>query len=172
MGTDPLDYGGATALWRTHVTVRLMGHVGDWMDPQVVDLARTAGTTVVTLMATDTWNRTRDGLVALWRRVHPERADAISGELDATRSDLLAARAAGDEVSEDELRTEWQSRLRRLLAAEPGVAGDLRRFVEEVNSQAPGAAGGTSIGEVRMRAEVSGHGRVYQAGRDQHISEG
>ncbi len=123
-------------------------------------------------MATDTWNRTREGLVALWRRVHPERADAIGGELDATRDDLLVARAAGDELSEDELRAEWQSRLRRLLAAQPSVADDLRRFLEEISSQTPDGAGGTSIGEVRMRAEVSGHGRVYQAGRDQHISEG
>lgn len=142
------------------------------MDPQVVGLARTAGATVVTLMATDTWNRTRDGLVSLWRRALPDRAETVGGELDATRSDLLAARAAGDELSEDELRTEWQSRLRRLLAAQPGVADDLRRLLEEVSAQTPGTGDATVVGEVRMHAEASGHGRVYQAGRDQHISEG
>lgn len=139
------------------------------MDPQVVDLARTAGTTVVTLMATDTWNRARDGLVALWRRAHPERADQLADQLDATRDELIAARAAGDEQSEEELSSEWQSRLRRLLVAEPDLVEDLSRFLEEF---APSTAGQPVVGEVRMHAKASGHGRVYQAGRDQHITEG
>jgi hypothetical protein len=139
------------------------------MDPQVVDLARTAGTTVVTLMATDTWNRARDGLVELWRRVRPERADQLADQLDATRAELVAARAAGDEQGEEELSSEWQSRLRRLLVAEPGLADELRRFLEEF---APSAAEQPIAGEVRMHARASGHGRVYQAGRDQHITEG
>jgi hypothetical protein len=58
------------------------------MDPEIAALAGTAGTTVVTLMAGDAWQRTRDGVVALWRRVHPERADSIDAELEATRSDV------------------------------------------------------------------------------------
>lgn len=139
------------------------------MDPQVVDLARTAGTTVVTLMATDTWNRARDGLVALWRRAHPERADSLADQLDAARDELIAARAAGDEQSEDELSSEWQGRLRRLLAAEPGLVEELRCFLREF---APSGTEQPAVGEVRMRATASGHGRVYQAGRDQHITEG
>ncbi|MGC0316961.1 hypothetical protein [Kitasatospora acidiphila] len=139
------------------------------MDPQVVDLARTAGTTVVTLMATDTWNRARDGLVALWRRVHPERADQIADQLDATREELVAAREASDELSERELTTEWQSRLRRLLVAEPALAEELHRFLEEF---APADASQPAAGGTSMHATASGHGRVYQAGRDQHITEG
>ncbi|MEW1862885.1 hypothetical protein OG896_11605 [Streptomyces sp. NBC_00669] len=136
------------------------------MDSEITALAATAGSTVVTLMATEGWQRTREGLVALWQRVHPDRADAVDAELEATRVDLLAARAAHDDRSEDELRAEWQGRLRRLLAADPGVADQLRLLLEEVSPQAPTAAEG-----VRMRATATGHGRVYQAGRDQHITE-
>ncbi|MFF6955230.1 MULTISPECIES: hypothetical protein [unclassified Streptomyces] len=136
------------------------------MDPEIAALAGTAGTTVVTLMATDAWQRTREGLVAMWRRVHPDRADVVDAELEATRADLLAARAAHDDQSEDELRVEWQGRLRRLLAADPAVADQLLRLLEEVTPQDPVAAS-----EVRMRATATGHGRVYQAGRDQHITE-
>jgi hypothetical protein len=137
------------------------------MDPQLVDLARTAGTTVVTLMATDSWNTARAGLVALWRRVHPERAEQLADQLDVTRGELVAAREAGDQLTEGELNAEWQSRLRRLLAAEPALAEELRRFVEEYAPAAGQPADGIS-----MHATASGHGRVYQAGRDQHITEG
>ncbi|MGW3558670.1 hypothetical protein ACWDNT_15060 [Streptomyces sp. NPDC000963] len=133
----------------------------------MVELARAAGAAVVTVMATDAWERTRDGVVALWRRVSPSRADGVEGELDATRDDLLAARETGDDLTEQELREEWAGRLRRLLREQPEVAVDLRRILDELEPEAQAAPAGT----VRMQAEASGHGRVYQAGRDQHITE-
>jgi hypothetical protein len=136
------------------------------MDPQIVDLARTAGTAVVTLLATDAWQATRDGIVGVWRRAHPERADGVGEELDATRDELVAARQTGDGEAEVELAAEWQGRVRRLLAARPEAVDDLRRVLEEL-----GPAERPATTEIRMTAEASGHGRVYQAGRDQHISE-
>jgi hypothetical protein len=138
------------------------------MDPEIATLAGSAGTTVVTLMATEAWQRARDGMVALWRQVHPDRADAVSAELEANRSDLLAAREAGDTLSEEELRGEWQGRLRRLLAANPEIAGELQRLLDEIS---PPEQISTPAVQVRMQARASGHGRVYQAGRDQHITE-
>ncbi|MFD8645800.1 hypothetical protein ACFV14_36455 [Streptomyces zaomyceticus] len=137
------------------------------MEAQLVELARTAGVAVVTLMATDAWERTRDGVVALWRRASPARADGVEGELEATRDDLLAAREDGDELTEQELREEWAGRLRRLLREQPDVAEELRRMLAEADPQAQSTGAGT----VQMRAEASGSGRVYQAGRDQHITE-
>ncbi|MEU2261224.1 hypothetical protein ABZ557_13275 [Streptomyces sp. NPDC019645] len=136
------------------------------MDAQMMDLARTAGTTVVTLMATDAWERTRDGLVALWRRVSPSRADGVEGELEATRDDLLLARESGDELAEQELGEEWAGRLRRLLRDRPEVAAELRRILADLYPEEQ-----ARTGTVQMRAEASGSGRVYQAGRDQHIAE-
>lgn len=140
------------------------------MNPETaVELARTAGTAIVGAMATDTWNRTRDGVIALWRRVHPERAESVGAELEAGRGELLAARAHGDELSETELRTEWQGRVRRLLVENPSVASALRELLEEVGA-AP-AARTADVGEVRMNARATGNARVYLAGRDQHITE-
>lgn len=138
------------------------------MEPELTALAGTAGSTLVALMATEAWQRTRDGVVALWRRAHPERAAAVGSELEATRADLVAARASCDTQSEEELQAEWQGRLRRLLAAHPAIAADVRRLLAEVGPS-DGPAG--SQQEIHMRAAVSGHGRVYQAGRDQHIAE-
>ncbi|MEV6127969.1 hypothetical protein AB0M05_14240 [Streptomyces violaceusniger] len=139
------------------------------MDPQIADLARTAGTTMVTLMATTAWESARDGLVSLWQRFQPGRADGIGEEFEASRADLLLARETGDEDSEAELAAEWQGRVRRLLVAQPEVADELRRILDELSPRLPDQR--PAVGEIRMTAEASGSGRVYQAGHDQHITE-
>ena len=136
------------------------------MDAQVAALAGSAGTTIVTLMATDAWQRTREGVVAIWQRVSPERADSVASELDQTREDVLAARSGEDSQTETEIRTEWQGRVRRLLHADPSVADELRALLDELSPPDT-----TRDNTVQMRAHATGNGRVYQAGRDQHIQE-
>ncbi|MDK9494704.1 hypothetical protein QEZ40_002384 [Streptomyces katrae] len=138
------------------------------MDPQVAALAGTAGTTIVALMATDAWQRTRDGITNIWQRVHPDRVDSVTGELELTRELILAARNGGDPETEPELRAEWQGRVRRLLLADPSVLEDLRALLDELS---PDPATHSDTYDVRMRAHATGHGRVYQAGRDQRINE-
>ncbi|WP_151770078.1 hypothetical protein [Streptomyces abyssomicinicus] len=133
------------------------------MDPEMAVLAGTAGTTLVALLTTEVWERARDGIAALWRRADPGRAEAISDELDVTRTELLTAREGGDTESPGELSTEWQGRIRRLLAAHPEQAEELRTLLDELRPHAP--AGPT----VTQHATASGHARVYQAGRDQRF---
>lgn len=116
-------------------------------------------------MATDAWQRIREGIASLWRRGHPERAAAVAAELDATREDLLAALAVGDQDTEVELQAEWQGRLRRFLTARPEAAEDLRRLLDEFGPRAETAPA------VTQHATASSHARIYQAGRDQYISE-
>lgn len=130
------------------------------MDPELTTLAQGASLTLVTLMATDAWERTRDGVVALWRRARPERADAAAAELDSTREDLAA-----DPGAEDELAAEWQGRIRRLLVDRPEVAVELRSLLDELT---PGAAPAPAVSQ---RATASGDSRIYQAGRDLRITE-
>jgi hypothetical protein len=138
------------------------------VEPEIAALASTAGTTVVTLMATDAWERTRDAVASLWRRVHPERADTVVAELDATREDLASAseESGGDDELLDELRAEWRGRIRRLLTARPEVAGELRRLLDELDPDASSRAPA-----VQQSATASGQARIYQAGRDQHFGE-
>ncbi|WP_335755381.1 hypothetical protein [Streptomyces fodineus] len=83
------------------------------------------------------WEAAREGLVSLWRRFQPERAEAVAGELDAARDDLLLAQRSGDTDTEAELTAEWQARVRRLLAARPEVAEELRRVLAELAPQLP-----------------------------------
>ncbi|WP_098010990.1 hypothetical protein [Streptomyces sp. sk226] len=131
------------------------------MEPELTTLAQSAGVTLVGLMATDAWERARDGVVALWQRARPERADAVAAELTDTRADLAADATAGEELA-----AEWQGRIRRLLTERPEVAADLRALLDEL---APSER--TVAPTVAQRATASGSARVYQAGRDQHITE-
>ncbi|WTU68991.1 hypothetical protein OHU31_32840 [Streptomyces sp. NBC_00055] len=133
------------------------------MDPEMAVLASTAGTTLVTLLTTEAWQRARDGIASLWRRTEPERAEAISAELDVTRRELLAAQAGGDLESRSELGAEWQGRMRRLLAAHPEETEALRALLSELAPYAPADS------SVTQHASASGHARVYQAGRDQNF---
>ncbi|MFF3983544.1 hypothetical protein ACFY0B_02860 [Streptomyces sp. NPDC001797] len=135
------------------------------MDPEVTALAQSAGTTLVTLMATDAWQRTRDGLAQLWRRMQPERADTVAAELEASREDALAAMVANDQETLNELRLQWQGLVRRLIVARPAAAGELRALLAELDPD------GSAAGTVTQHATASDHARVYQAGRDQHIAE-
>jgi hypothetical protein len=131
----------------------------------MVMLAGTAGTTLVTLLTTEAWERVRDGVASLWRRAEPERAEAITAELEVTRADLLAARDGGDAETATELGVEWQGRIRRFLVTHPEEAEALRALLDELRPPASDAAAVT----VTQHATASGNARVYQAGRDQHI---
>ncbi|MFF2788154.1 hypothetical protein ACFVT6_15505 [Streptomyces sp. NPDC058049] len=130
------------------------------MDPELTALAQSASLTLVTLMATDAWERTRDGVVDLWRRAWPERADVVAAELENTREDLGSDLTAGDELA-----VEWQGRIRRLLVDRPEVARELRSLLNEL---APDVALAPTISQ---SATASGDSRIYQAGRDLRITE-
>jgi len=147
-------------------TCRVMGETV--LDPEV--LAQAAGTTVVALMATDAWQRTREGVVTLWRRVRPAQADEVSTALEETREEILVAHREGDSTGAEDLERDWRRRLRRLLAADPSVAQELESVLAEARASLPEAEQ-PPLPSVQMHAHASGHARVYQAGRDQHIVE-
>lgn len=138
------------------------------MEAELAALAATTGTTLVTLLATDTWNSMREGMVLLWRRARPDRADDVGAELDAARAELLAVRDTSDPATEaetrDEIRAEWQGRVRRLLHAHPELAEDLRTLLAETAPAAPQPL-------PTQQATASGEARIYQAGRDLHLDQ-
>lgn len=136
------------------------------MEPEITALARSAGATLVTLMTTDAWERTREGIALLWQRIQPHRTETLSRELDADREDVLAAYSADDQETLNELRTQWQGRFRRLLVGQPEAAVELRRLLDEFDPPDSAAAPA-----VVQHGTASGHARIYQAGRDQHIAE-
>ncbi|MGW0778942.1 hypothetical protein ACWD01_36300 [Streptomyces sp. NPDC002835] len=82
---------------------------------------------------------------------------------------MLTARRAQDEDAESHLVAAWGDRLTALLRDDPALVDELRRLIEEEITPLLCREGGTRTGSHEFRAEASGHGRVYQAGRDQNI---
>jgi hypothetical protein len=140
------------------------------VDPELAALASTAATTIVQTLATTAWEQAETAIGALWRRAHPGRAETVEAEITEAHEQLVTARDAGDDQAEDDLVAAWRFRLRGLLFTDPGLADDLRRLVEQLGSAATEGRR-VGIGRVDMRADVSDHGRAYQALGDQHISE-
>ncbi|MFJ8864053.1 hypothetical protein ACIRD8_37385 [Streptomyces sp. NPDC102451] len=132
-----------------------------------MDIVETGGATVVALMATDAWQQARTGIVALWRRFRPAQADEVDLALDETRSEALAVMGSGNRQGEADLVRDWDRRLRRLLAADPSVAEQLQQLLDEVRGQLSEAER-AAVRPVVFHTHVSGQGRVYNAGRDQH----
>ncbi|MGW4200646.1 hypothetical protein [Streptomyces sp. NPDC004726] len=135
------------------------------MDAEVALLAQSAGTTLVALMATDAWQHMRDGITRLWRRTQPEHADTVAAELEAGREEVLAVIATDDQEALEELRLQWQGSVRRLLVARPDAVEELRALLDRLDPD------GSATRRITQHATASGRGRVYQAGRDQHITE-
>lgn len=140
------------------------------MDPQVLVAAQTASATMIALLATDVWERTRDGVVGVWRRFRPEQAESVSASLDDAHTSLLAARERGDEDCELDLTVQWSAPLARLLAHAADAARELDAVLADARSRLSEAQAAT-VPTINMSATASGNARVYQAGRDQHITE-
>ncbi|TNH30209.1 hypothetical protein FHG89_08705 [Micromonospora orduensis] len=85
----------------------------------------------------------------------------MEAELIEAHQEAVAARAAGDDSAHGELVAEWQLKLRRLLAADPTVATELRRLLDEFTPRLP-EGGQTWSGSVTMTGTASGRGRVFQ----------
>ncbi|MFJ3695272.1 hypothetical protein ACIPW9_14310 [Streptomyces sp. NPDC090052] len=141
------------------------------MDTELAELASTGATTIVTLLATDAWEQVRRTIGSLWHRVRPEQVTVIEADLTESRDALSAAREAGDEQAAAILADEWRGRLMRLLTAAPQATQELRRVIDDELRPAIAELGAASAQAPVMHAKAIGHGRVYQAGRDQHITE-
>ncbi|MFD4659866.1 hypothetical protein ACFWP2_30035 [Kitasatospora sp. NPDC058444] len=136
------------------------------MDPVVV----AAGSALVSAMATDGWQQTRAAVVEWWRRRRPDRADEVGSELETVRAQVLAAREQGDEDTEQALAGSWRLQLQQLLREDPALADELQRLLDEHLAPAPSEGDRAQHRPIVMRAEARDNSRVYQAGRDQHIT--
>ncbi|MES4904899.1 MULTISPECIES: hypothetical protein [unclassified Streptomyces] len=131
------------------------------MDQNLLALAGTAGTTVVTLMVTDAWEQTRRGVVSLWQRFRPQEAEEVDGLLSRSREALLTGQERAD------IESEWQLRLGALLAQHQEAMTALSSLLNELSSDRNGQV---ISGTVHLEAHVDGQGQVYQSARDQTVN--
>lgn len=134
-------------------------------------LASTAGTTVVTLLTTDAWERAKTAVSTLWGRACPDRVETVEAELLETRELLLSTGEQADSGTPgfDEGIAEWRGKFRRLLITQPEFAQEVRRIVDE--ELVPALPASAQAAPVVFHANPTGNARVYQAGRDQNFHE-
>ncbi|MFJ4790828.1 hypothetical protein [Streptomyces sp. NPDC088794] len=132
------------------------------MDP--ITLA--AASALVGAMATDGWAQARDATVALWRRVWPERAEAVAAELELARPRVLAARERHQEDREQALVAGWRVPLEDLLDRDPALAADIRRLVDEQLAPLLPKAEQSRVCSIVQNVTTTGHSRATVAGRD------
>ncbi|MGW6026593.1 hypothetical protein [Streptomyces sp. NPDC055099] len=137
------------------------------MDPQIVAVAGTAGAAIVSAMAADGWQHARDSVVALWQRFRPDSAESIHENFEENRRLLVDSLQAGDEHTHAALVAAWNGYLLGLLVGQPQALDALRQLnaalgQENTNSAHP---------SLNMTAHASGNGQVFQAGRDQSITQ-
>lgn len=127
-----------------------------------------ASRAVVNAMGADAWQETRFVIVALWSEVCPEEAEAIGTELERSRTRTLVARRSEDRADEEAVVSEWRRRLHALAERDPELPTRLTHLLAE--EPAPGSDR-TAASPVTLRAKASGRGRIYQSGRDMHVTE-
>jgi hypothetical protein len=145
------------------------------VDTESAVLASTAAATMVTLLTTDAWAQAKKEIGGLWRRSRPEHADAVEADLTEARDEALAAAESEDERIALALTVEWESRLRRLVAADATAAAELARVVTALSGLLERT---TAEREKRHEnititqdAHTSGHSTVIQVAGDARIGK-
>jgi len=114
-------------------------------------------------MATDAWQESRTAVVALWRRIRPGRAEAVTAELDSARAAVAAARDLGDETAEEKLVSFWQREFHQLLDEDPTAAIDVRELVIKRLSPLLDRQGQIEVQSLLLSATASSGGQIIQA---------
>ena len=109
------------------------------------------GTALVAAVATDAWGQVREALTALWHRAQAQPdANRIGTELDELREKAMQARGDGDAAITTALEGIWQLKLRDLLSADPALAIEVRRILDEILTPALTSAEQARIGGIFM----------------------
>ncbi|WP_405800072.1 hypothetical protein [Streptomyces sp. NBC_01506] len=141
------------------------------MEAELVALAAAGATALVQQMATDGWTAARDRMVAFFTGRGPATPAAVEEELDTAQAELVAARRDEDDDLAADVQTEWRTRLRRTLAADPAAAAELRALLDELTPPAPEPRPTTVVYNNTMSGSVT-HGPVIQIGSMGNMNQG
>jgi hypothetical protein len=146
----------------------LLAGEGAVMDPVVLAF----GTALVGAIATSTWQQVREAVTGLWRRVHlRQKTDDIGTELDELREQVLLARRDGDTGTERALEGAWQVRLQQLVRADPALAPELRRVLDQVLTPALTPAEQARVGTIIMTGSSHDSSTFTQIGTQTNYNQ-
>ncbi|GAB1818298.1 hypothetical protein [Herbidospora sp. RD11066] len=124
-------------------------------------LAATAGSAVVTAMATDAWEDVKARCAKLLGRGDETAGERQAERLESARAELLAA--DDREQTAGALEAAWTVRLRDLLEDHPDAEGSLRELVEFARAQSPVSAAGA------VQVNATAHDQAQQAVQGQGV---
>ncbi len=101
-------------------------------------LASLAGSTVVAIATTETWEAARQRFARLLGRGDPDRTKLAERQLAETHDQIAAAVGTDAESIRSGLVAQWVRRLADLLEEDPSVEADLRALVEGIQAALPG----------------------------------
>lgn len=133
------------------------------MEAELVALATAGATALVQQMATDGWSAARDRVTAFFAGRGAATPESVEEDLETGRAELLAARRDDDEELLADVHTEWRTRLRRALTADPTAATELRALLDELTPAEPEARQVYDVHNAISGGTVNGV--VVQAGR-------
>jgi hypothetical protein len=123
------------------------------METELALLANAGATALVALMVSDSWGHTRGRFARFFAR--DGGTDGALQRLEASRTEIVAARTKGDDPRATAIQAEWKTRFHEALRAGPEAAEELRRLIHPP----------TTTRTVQNIAHGSGHfGTVIQAG--------
>jgi hypothetical protein len=100
------------------------------VEAELTALAVSGATTLVGLMVSETWTQARDRVARFFARGGDE-GPAVE-ELGRSQQELMAARAAQDDLAGADIEAVWRARLRRVLQADLQAAEELRSLLAEL----------------------------------------
>ncbi|WP_066369998.1 hypothetical protein [Herbidospora mongoliensis] len=124
-------------------------------------LAATAGSAVVTAMATDAWEDVKARCAQLIGRGDGEAAGRQAERLESARAELLAA--DDRDQTAGALEAAWTVRLRDFLEDHPDAEARLRDLVEFAQAHAPASAAGA------VQVNASAYDQAQQAVQGQGV---
>ncbi|MEU2071269.1 hypothetical protein [Streptomyces anulatus] len=127
------------------------------MEAELTALAASGATAFVGLMVTEAWTQARGRMARFLAR--GEDVDVIDAELEESREELTAARAAADDEAVADVEEEWRIRLRRALRANPEAADELRTLLEELS---PLESAGPAVSVTNSISGGTQNGPVFQ----------
>ncbi|MEV0316801.1 hypothetical protein [Nonomuraea fuscirosea] len=122
------------------------------MEAELMALAASGASTLISLMISDAWAKTKDRLAAILGRIGDEKETLR--ELEASQAVLVSALAEADDVTVAAIEGEWRARLSQLLLSDSSCVEDLQFL-----AAAPGDAVHNNI-TGRVQASL-----LIQAGR-------
>jgi hypothetical protein len=132
------------------------------MDNELTALATSGATTLVSIMATDSWTHARGLIARLLTRNAPGRSTLR--ELDDAHSQLTGADPLHAHQAAAELIAQWTTHLQHLMAADPAARDELRSLLRSLER----LTGTATTPAVTVHNEINGdihHAPVIQAGR-------